>query len=132
MFRERLVLQITYDTPRERLETFARRLQQLIEEHPTTDKTTIRVRFNDFGESSLNSLVIFHLVVADAAAELEERETLLQQFIDVAQELGIEFAFPTRTLHVETVPSPGGFGVDDGAKDGVSGAARPGLIGLVK
>lgn len=111
MFRERLVLQLTYDTPRERLETFARRLQQLIEEHPTTDKTTIRVRFNDFGESSLNILVIFHLVVADAAAELEERETLLLRFIDLAQELGVEFAFPTRTLHVEAAPVPGASGL---------------------
>jgi MscS family membrane protein len=131
MFRERLVLQVTYDTPRERLETFARRLQQLIEEHPTTDKTTIRVRFNDFGESSLNILVIFHLVVADGAAELEERETLLLQFIDLAQELGVQFAFPTRTLHVEATPSPGDR-IDAGAKDGASGAARRGPIGLVE
>ena len=131
MFRERLVLQVTYDTSRERLETFARRLQQLIEEHPTADKTTIRVRFNDFGESSLNILVIFHLVVADGAAELEERETLLLQFIDLAQELGVEFAFPTRTLHVETAPSPGG-GVNAEAKAGASGAARRGPIGLVE
>jgi len=42
MFRQRLVLQVTYDTPPERLETFLQRIKQLIEEHPTTDKTTIR------------------------------------------------------------------------------------------
>ena len=114
------------------METFAPRLQQLIEDHPTTDKTTIRVRFNDFSESSLNILVIFHLVVADGATELEEHETLLLQFIDLAQELGVEFAFPTRTLHVEAGPSPGGFGIDSGAMAGVSGAARRGPIGLVE
>jgi len=132
MFRQRLVLQVTYDTSREHLEAFLRRIKQLIEEHPTTDKATIRVRFNDFGESSLNILVIFNLVVENTAAELEEREKLVLQFIDLAQELGVEFAFPTRTLHVETTPPPGGLGVQDFAKPGASGDARRGRISLVE
>jgi len=89
------------------------------------------VRFNDFGESSLNILVIFNLVVEDIAAELEEREKLLLQFFELAQELGVEFAFPTRTLHVDTTP-PSGLGVQDTARAGASGAARRGLIGLVE
>jgi len=105
MYRQRLVIQLTYDTPRSSLELFSDRVKQLIDAHPTTDKGSIRVHFNDFGESSLNVLVIFHLIVADVAAELVEREKVLLQFIDLAQELGVQFAFPTRTLHV--VPTAG-------------------------
>jgi MscS family membrane protein len=60
------------------------------------------VRFNDFGESSLNILVIFFIEVADYAGELAAREEILLQIMDLAVELGIDFAFPTRTLMIET------------------------------
>ena len=131
MFRERLVLQVTYDTPRERLETFARRLQQLIEEHPTTHKTTIRVRFNDFGESSLNILVIFHLVVADDATELGTRDAaaaIHRPGAGAWRRIRVPGAHATRRGGAVA----GGFGIDSGAMAGVSGAARRGPIGLVE
>ena len=52
------------------------------------------------------------------------------QFFELAQELGVEFAFPTRTLHVDATPSSG-LGVQD-TRAGASGAARRGPIGLVE
>ncbi len=58
--------------------------------------------FNNFGESSLDILVLFHFNVDDYGVELKEREAMLLQVIDLANDLGGEFAFPTRTLHVET------------------------------
>jgi MscS family membrane protein len=102
MRRQRFFVQITYDTPREKLEELAARIKQLITDHPLTNKTNIQVRFNDFAESSLNILVYFYLNVADYTAELQEREAILLQIMDLAKELGVEFAFPTRTLRVET------------------------------
>jgi MscS family membrane protein len=102
--RQRFFVQLTYDTPREKVEEVVSRIKQLIADHPVTDETGAQVRFNDFGESSLNILVQFHLNVADAASELEEREKILLQIIDLAKEIGVEFAFPTRTLIVETSP----------------------------
>jgi MscS family membrane protein len=43
-------------------------------------------------------------VVTDLAAELEAREGMLLQIMDLARELGIDFAFPTRTLVIEAPP----------------------------
>jgi MscS family membrane protein len=114
MFRQRLLVQVTYDTPRDKLEALAEGIRQLIDDHPLTNKDNFHVRFNDFGESSLNVLVIFYLMVPDYAAELREREDILLKIMDLAKELGVEFAFPTRTLHVETTPA----------------AARSGAVGL--
>jgi MscS family membrane protein len=102
MRRQRFFVQITYDTPREKVQELAARITQLITDHPLTNKTNIQVRFNDFAESSLNILVYFYLNVADYTAELQEREAILLQIMDLAKELGVEFAFPTRTLRVET------------------------------
>ena len=114
MFRQRLLVQVTYDTTRDKLEALADGIRQLIADHPMTNKDNFHVRFNDFGESSLNVLVIFYLIVPDYAAELREREDILLKIMDLAKELGVEFAFPTRTLHVESMPAA--------ARSGAAGA----------
>ena len=94
---------------REKVEEFATRIEQLLAEHPVTNKGTIRVRFNEFGDSSLNILVYFYLEVRDIATELKEREDILFQIMEIAQKLGVEFAFPTRTLHVVAATAPVAF-----------------------
>ena len=58
------------------------------------------MRFNNFGESSLDILVIFHLQVEDYTTELREREVVLLQIMDLVRDAGVEFAFPTRTLQI--------------------------------
>jgi MscS family membrane protein len=119
MRRQRLLVQVTYDTPRDKLEGLADGIRQLISDHPMTNKDNFHVRFNDLGESSLNVLVIFYLMVPDYATELREREAILLQIIDLAKEIGVEFAFPTRTLRVER-PSAAGSLEDAGiARAGV-------------
>ena len=105
-FRQRLVIQLTYDTTLEKLAAFAAGVKQLIADNPFT-KDNIHVRFTDLGESSLNILVSFYLQVPDYAAELEEREKILLEVIGLANEMGIDFAFPTQTLHVSAPPSAG-------------------------
>jgi MscS family membrane protein len=77
------------------------------------------VRFNNFGESSLDILVMFHLQVEDYATELREREVVLLQIMDLVRDAGVEFAFPTRTLQVAnptekmtTRPTPNGSVID--------------------
>jgi MscS family membrane protein len=57
MRRQRFLIQVTYDTPREKIEELIADIKQLINDHPLTSKTNFNVRFNDFGESSLNILV---------------------------------------------------------------------------
>ncbi len=102
MRRQRFLIQVTYDTPREKLEELMADIKQVITDHPMTNKTNFNVRFNDFGESSLNILVYFHIETADYSAELEAREEILLRIMHLAKNLGIDFAFPTRTLVIET------------------------------
>jgi MscS family membrane protein len=59
------------------------------------------VRFNDFGESSLNILVYFYLEAESYSEELEKREEILLSIMKLAEQLNVEFAFPTRTLMIE-------------------------------
>jgi MscS family membrane protein len=102
MFRENLLLQVTYDTTGEKMREFCRGIERILEETETVNRETYYVRFNDFGESSLNILAAFNLLVPNRPTELLEREAILLRIMELAQELGVDFAFPTRTLHVET------------------------------
>jgi MscS family membrane protein len=102
MRRQRFFVQITYNASRKEVEALVAGISQLIVDHPLTDKNTIQVRFNNFAESSLDILVMFHLHVEDYATELREREAVLLQIMDLVRDAGVEFAFPTRTLYVET------------------------------
>ena len=101
MRRQRFFLQVTYDTSREKLEALLAGIRRLIFDHPLTNKTNFQVRFNNFAESSLDILVLFHLNVQDYGVELSEREAILLRIMDLVSETGIAFVFPTRTLQIE-------------------------------
>jgi MscS family membrane protein len=102
MRRQRFFLQITYDTSREKVEELVEGVRHLILEHPLTNKTNFQVRFNNFSESSLDILVIFHLDIQDYSVEIREREAILLQIMDIMNELDVDFAFPTRTVQIES------------------------------
>ncbi len=104
MRRQRFFVQVTYDTPREKLEALVAGIRHLILDHSLTNKTNFQVRFNNFSESSLDILVMFYFDVQDYSVELREREAILLRTMDLMNEIGIEFAFPTRTLQIEAAP----------------------------
>ncbi len=101
MRRQRFFVQVTYNTPREKVEALVAGIRHLILDHSLTNKTNFQVRFNNFSESSLDILVMFYLDVQDYSVELREREAILLRIMDLMNEIGVEFAFPTRTLQIE-------------------------------
>ena len=105
--RQKFLVQVTYDTTREKLDTLLEGIRRILREHPYVNGSNSRVRFNDFGESSLNILVIVHLMTEDSGEELEYREDILLRIMDLVTGMGVEFAFPTRTLYMAGgAPSP--------------------------
>jgi len=103
--RIKTVIQITYDTPPGKVEDFVEGIKSIIESHEHTRKDYFHVVFHDFGASSLNILVYFFLKVPDWSAELVERQRIFIEIMKLAENLGIRFAFPTQTLHLETMPA---------------------------
>lgn len=103
--RVRTVLQVTYDTPVDRLEGFVEGIKEIIRNHSDTRKDYFHVVLNDFGAHSLDVLVYFFLKVPDWGAELVERQQIFLDIIRLAERLDVKFAFPTRTLHVESLPA---------------------------
>jgi small-conductance mechanosensitive channel len=104
-----LVVGLTYDTPRAKFDTFVRRLRQVVLEQPTADPNDVYVGLSDFGASSIDIQLLCHFRVADYAAQVEAQHALIMDIIALAEEVGVSFAFPTRTVHVQggaPLPAP--------------------------
>ncbi|MEI6268784.1 MAG: mechanosensitive ion channel domain-containing protein [Methylococcaceae bacterium] len=104
-FRQvKTVLNLTYDTPIEKTEGFINGIKQILEIHPDTRKDNIQVYLYEFGPHSLDVLMNFFLQVPGRAAELNERQKILMDILRLAETNGVRFAFPTQTLHIESLP----------------------------
>ncbi|MGI9541651.1 MAG: mechanosensitive ion channel family protein, partial [Cyclobacteriaceae bacterium] len=95
---------ITYDTPPEVIDTFVQGLKKIVQQHSQTRKDYYEIHLHQMGETSLNVLFYIFFEVPDWSQELTARHEILLEVIRWAEEIGIRFAFPTQTLHMETYP----------------------------
>ncbi len=111
--RYKTTLGIRYDTPPELIEIFVEGIKQIIELHPTTrnysnytpnNSAPYNVEFVDYGDSSLNILLNVYFMTKDYAEEMHGRHILLLGILELANGLGVEFAFPSQTLFMELFP----------------------------
>lgn len=102
--RVKTTIGITYDTPPEKVEAFVKGIKDIIKNSLSTRKDYFHVVFTDFGPSSLNILLYFFLKVPDWSTELVERQKIFLEIKRLAAALEVNFAFPTQSLHIETLP----------------------------
>jgi MscS family membrane protein len=95
---------ITYDTPPDLIEVFVLGLRRIVEHHPRTRKDFYIIEFNDMGEFSLKVMFYIFFAVPTWPEELRARHEILIEIVRLAEKLGVRFAFPTQTLHMETFP----------------------------
>lgn len=103
------MLSLTYDTPPEKFEAFCEGIRELVRRHPDTRKDYFHVYANEFGAASLNVLLYVFFRTPGWPEELKARHALFLDILRLAREIGVEFAFPTQTLHVhrsEWEPAP--------------------------
>ena len=99
--RIKTMIGLTYDTPPDKVEAFCEGVRELIRQHPYTRKDYFHVYLNEFAPSSLNILLYCFHECPDWSTELRERQRLYLDIMRLANRLGVEFAFPTQTLHVQ-------------------------------
>jgi len=98
--RIKTTLGVQYDTTPDQLEAFCEGVRELILQNPNTRKDYFHVYFNDFGPSSLDIMLYCFVQCPDWGSELQSRHRLLSDILRLADKLGVQFAFPTRTLHM--------------------------------
>ena len=91
---------LTYDTPPEKIEAFCEGLREIVRQHPYMRKDYFQIWFNDLGASALEILIYVFWETPDWTTELRERHRFLLDAMRLADALGVEFAFPTQTVHL--------------------------------
>jgi MscS family membrane protein len=130
--RTSTTLGITYDTPPENIDAFCEGIRELIRLHPYTRKDYYHVYMSKFADSAFEIMLYVFFEVPDWGTELRERHRLYVDIIRLAKKLGVEFAFPTRTVWLEQPeksaekppaaaiaagqPDPEGLGIDQALK----------------
>jgi MscS family membrane protein len=102
--RYRTSLALTYDTPPELIEAFVEGLHEIVQKHPDTRKDNYHIYLNHFNATSLDVLFYIFFQVPDWATELRARQEVMLAILRLAKTLGVRFAFPTQSLHIEDFP----------------------------
>jgi MscS family membrane protein len=95
---------VTYDTPPDLIEAFIEALRKIVTQHSNIRQDLYHIYLNEFDNSSLNILFQVYFEAPDYSTELKYKHDILLEIIRIADELCIRFAFPTRTVHVNTFP----------------------------
>jgi MscS family membrane protein len=97
-------LALTYDTPPALIEIFVNGLREIVKDHPDTRKDYYEIYLNEMANSSLNVMFYIFFEASSWSDELKGRHEILLSIIEFANEVGVNFAFPTQTLHMESFP----------------------------
>ncbi len=98
---------LMYDTPPQAIEVFVEGLRELVHKHPKTVKDRMEIHFNEMADFSLNIMFYIFFDVPTWSEELKARDEMLLAIVRLADAIGVNFAFPTTTLHMETFPGKG-------------------------
>jgi len=101
MQERRIVFEIgvTYDTPEEEVREIPEMIREAVEARSETRFD--RSHFKRFGDSALIFETVYYMLVPDYAVYMDTQEAINLELLRRFREREIEFAFPTRTVHVE-------------------------------
>jgi MscS family membrane protein len=99
---------LTYKTTAIQMSEAVAAIRRILIEHEGVDQKFFLVRFTDFGQSSLDIMVYYFSKSILWDEYLAVREDVNLRIMDALEDLDLEIAFPTRTLHLAQDEIAGG------------------------
>lgn len=93
-------LNVTYGTPTEKIQAFVDGIKSLIAANPKMRQDYYEVHFNNFGPHSLDIMVYAFFEVPTWSEELSQKHQFYMDIVKLAEKIGVDFAFPTQTIHL--------------------------------
>ena len=97
--RARQILAVTYQTKVVKIQQFIEGIEKILSDHQQVEQDSIVVRFIDFNESSLDILVQYFTLTTVYVEFLQIKQQNNCAFLELAERLAVEFAFPSRTIY---------------------------------
>ena len=99
--RLKFTVGLTYDTPAALVQAMVEGIRAILAAHPQVRQDAYEVHFRAMSASSLDILVYGFLDVPGWHEELVARSEVLLQIKLLAEQLGVDFAFPTQSVWLE-------------------------------
>ena len=93
------VIGVRYETSPEQLRYLLVKIREMLLGHPRIHPDSARARFIGFGASSLDIEVFAYVTTRDRAEFLGIREDVFLRIMDIVEQSGTGFAFPSQTLY---------------------------------
>jgi MscS family membrane protein len=95
---------ILYSTNPDLIQNFIHELKNIVDDISEIENEKTIIRLNNLSSSSIDIYVDVFLNTTTYAEELACKEKVLFKFIYKANEMGVSFAYPTQTIHIESMP----------------------------
>ena len=94
------IIGLRYETSTTQLHGVVGSITQLLHEHPSVERESVRVRFIRLAAYSLDIEVFAYIVARDWAHFLEIQELLLLSITEAVHDAGTSLAFPSQTMYL--------------------------------
>ena len=99
-----MTIGVTYDTTPSQMRELLERIETLLREDEGVDQEYMLVQFTDFGPSSLDIFLYYFTKSTVWKEYLDVRQRMNLKIMDALEDMELEFAFPTQTIHLAGVP----------------------------
>lgn len=98
--RIKMSVGVTYDSTPQQMRDAIKQIRAMLEQHPAIHQEFMLVNFTDFGASSLDILIYCFTATTNWEKYLEAREDVCLKIMEILAGLGMEIAFPSRSVYV--------------------------------
>lgn len=95
---------LTYDSTAQQIRALVHHIRELLKNAENVDPETVVVHFVEFGGSSLDVLVVCQVLLADWGEFTARKEELYLDIMEIVEQLGLGFAFPSQSVYIENMP----------------------------
>ena len=95
---------LTYNTTQVQITTIVNEIKEMLLTHEgISDKDTLLVNFDSFGDSALNIFIYTFTATANWGRYLDIREDVHLKIMQIVEKNGSSFAFPSQSIYVEQI-----------------------------
>lgn len=98
--RIKMTLGVTYATSPAQMRELLRRIEDLLKNDEGVNQDYMLVKFTNLGSSSLDIFLYYFSKSTVWKEYLEVRERINLEIMEIVADMGLEFAYPTQTLHI--------------------------------
>jgi MscS family membrane protein len=104
--RIKMTVGLTYSTTSVQMQNILAEMRELLRNDPGIHPDTIFIHFTDFQESALGIFCYFFTNTTNWGEYMAVRERINLAIMQIVEQNGASFAFPSQSLYIESMPEP--------------------------